>query len=43
MAGQPEPGDDGTPMRGVWVALVILGGAAVVFLVLVLTSGVLGG
>jgi hypothetical protein len=36
----PEPG--GTPMRGVWVAVALLVGAALVFLVLVLTSGVLG-
>ena len=37
----PEP--ETTPMRGVWVAVALLGGAALVFLVLVLTSGVLAG
>jgi hypothetical protein len=40
MTGPGEP--DGTPVRGVWVALALVGGAAIVFLVLVLTSGVLG-
>ncbi len=35
-------GPEGTPVRGVWVALALLVGAALVFLVLVLTSGVLG-
>ncbi|HEY5628197.1 MAG TPA: hypothetical protein VIR16_01685 [Candidatus Limnocylindrales bacterium] len=35
----PEPGT--TPMRGVIVAVVILGGAALVFFVLALTSGAL--
>jgi hypothetical protein len=29
-------------MRGVWVAIALVGGAVVVFLVLALTSGVLG-
>lgn len=36
------PGPDGTPMRGVWAAIVLVAGALLVFLVLVLTSGVLG-
>ncbi len=40
MSGPAEP--DGAPVSGVWVALVLLVGAVVVFLVLVLTSGVLG-
>jgi len=42
MTGPTAPGDGGTPMRGVWVAAAILVGAAVILLVLVLTSGVLG-
>ena len=37
---EPEPGP--TPMRGVWVAVAIIGGAALVFFVLALTSGALG-
>ena len=36
----PEAGP--TPVRGLWVALALLGGAVLVFAVLVLTSGVLG-
>lgn len=36
----PEPGP--TPMRGVWVAVAIIGGAALVVLVLALTSGAIG-
>jgi hypothetical protein len=35
----PEPG--GATVRGVWVAAALLLGAVLVFLVLVLTSGVL--
>ncbi len=41
MTGDTEPGA-GTPMRGVWVALALVGGAALVLLLLVLTSGALG-
>jgi hypothetical protein len=37
----PEPGPK--PTSGLLVALALLGGAVVVFAVLVLTSGVLGG
>lgn len=36
----PEPG--GTPARGLWVAIVLVVAAALVLLVLVLTSGALG-
>ncbi len=38
-----EPDRGPTPMRGVWVAVVIVGGAAVVFLLLALSSGALNG
>lgn len=41
MTGQREP-DGSRPVRGIVVALALLGGAALVFAVLVLTSGVLG-
>jgi len=37
-----EPESGPAPTRGLWVALALLGGAALVFAVLVLTSGVLG-
>jgi hypothetical protein len=40
VSGSSDPG--GTPVRGVLVAIALLVGAALVFLVLVLTSGVLG-
>ncbi len=40
MSGSADP--DGTSVGGLWVALALLVGAAIVFLVLVLTSGVLG-
>ena len=43
MTAQPEPPDDAKPVRGVWVAVAMIVGVAVVFGVLVLTSGVLGG
>ncbi len=36
-----EPGRAPTPMRGVWVAIAIVGGAAVVFLLLAVSSGAL--
>lgn len=42
MTGQQEP-DGSKPVKGVLVALVLLGAAALVFATLVLTSGVLGG
>ena len=38
-----EPDRGPTPMRGVWVAIVIVGGAATVFLLLALSSGALNG
>jgi hypothetical protein len=41
IAGLPEPDRGPTPMRGVWVAIAIVIGAALVFLVLALTSGAL--
>jgi hypothetical protein len=37
-----DPGPGSPPARGVWVALALVGGAVLVFAVLVLTSGVLG-
>ena len=39
-AGPREP--EATPARGVWVAVAILAGAALVFVVLAVTSGALG-
>ncbi len=44
-ATRPGPGPrerETTPMRGVWVAVAILAGAALVFVVLVVTSGAIG-
>jgi hypothetical protein len=41
--GEPSPERGPTAMRGVWVAIVIVGGAAIVFLLLALTSGALNG
>jgi hypothetical protein len=37
------PQTGGRPVRGLWVAMALLGAALLVFLVLALTSGVLGG
>jgi hypothetical protein len=43
VTGLPDPEAGRTSVRGLWVALALLGGAVLVFAVLVLTSGVLGG
>lgn len=41
MSDAPVRHDEDTPMRGVWVAVVIVLGAVLVLGILVLTSGVL--
>lgn len=38
-----EPDREPTPMRGVWVAVAIVAGAALVFLLLAVSSGALNG
>ena len=42
-SGRSADDSGGAPARGLWVALVILGAALLVFAVLILTSGVLAG